>query len=112
VLELLSQKAFFPVVLAGVLQPPVPCTTWFLHISDNWTAWIQQDRAGGGPLRGTIDNLVGVPAEGSEEWLIFAGDSEFPELGDDLELDGEMDNVEDAEELLLAALPTGDIDIV
>jgi hypothetical protein len=113
-IEVLRRKAFFPVVLAGVPKPPIPCMTWFLHVADNWSAWIKQDNSTGGPLSGTIDNLVGVPAEGSQEWLqwlLWAGDNELPEVGDDVELDGEVDIVEDAEELLRAALPTENSDI-
>jgi hypothetical protein len=37
--------------------------------------------------------------------LLRAGDNELPEAGD-VELDREVDNVEDAEELLRATLPT------
>jgi hypothetical protein len=68
-IEVLDRIAFFPVVLAGVRKPAIPCMTWFLHVADTWSAWIKQDNSTGGPLSGTNDNLVCVSAEGSQEWL-------------------------------------------
>ena len=34
--ELLRSKLFRPVLVANVLKDPIPMSTWFDHVRDNW----------------------------------------------------------------------------
>ncbi len=81
VFELLRDKLFKQVQLGTEVRDPIPMKVWFDHTSNNWNAWIRQDKKLGGPLSGTVHNLIGAPAEDSEqwkEWLRKAGDKESP----------------------------------
>jgi hypothetical protein len=99
--KLLRQKLLEKVTLGGVEQDPIPAKTWFDHVARNWEGWILTDSKDKGPLSGTIDNLIGIPSEESmiwNHWLRMAGDSEAPEVGDDMEMDGDIDiDVEDGD---------------
>ena len=95
VIDLIRQRAFERVFVGGEEQDPIPMSVWFDHVADNWKGWIEEDRKSGGPLSGTIDNLIGCPDDGSAEWnnwLRLAGDKDAIAIGDDDDFDGELDN--------------------
>ena len=66
--ELLRSKLFRPVLVANELKDPIPMSTWFDHVRDNWNQWIQLDAGNGGKLSGKLGALVGVPPIDSAEW--------------------------------------------
>ena len=91
-INLMRDKLFKPVCIKGVMQPPVSMSKWFDHCEHEWKGWILQDAKNGGPLSGTIRDLIGAPIENSEEWkvwLLKAGDGEAGDVGDDLEFEGD-----------------------
>lgn len=112
----MRNKLFKRVLVGGVMQDPVPMKKWFDHCLHNWADWIKEDAKSGGPLSGTVDNLIGAPSEDSAEWknwLEKAGDDEGPDTGDDAEFHGNggVDEGEIVDDGSLAGhIPTGDSD--
>ena len=93
--QLLHNKLFRNVSVNGNFKEPISMRTWFDHTNKEWEKWIVSDAKSGGPLSGSIDNLIGAPNEASvewQDWLRKAGYGEPPEERYDMELDGAQGN--------------------